>query len=326
MKKGELFVGVLLMTTFCFFTVAGAAEKTIRIASAFEPKHILCQAAGKFQELVEERSKGELVVQLFLGGVMGSEEECIESVSIGAVEMQVGGGMPIKAYAPQYYFLDSPYVIKDWEHFKRVFWNSPVGKKARELIEQKGNIMYLGIVYRGLRHFTSNKPIRTPADLQGLKLRLPQLPTWIAVWKEVGALPVPVALPELFSALQMGVADASEGDVTQISSFHLDECQKYLSLTGHLVQTGALTINKRFFDSLSKKHQDIVLQAGKEASEWATEKIVKGEKDLIEGLKKKGMQVIVPDVAAFRKKAEPAVEKLFKTEWPVATWKEVLSY
>ena len=97
-------------------------------------------------------------------------------------------------------------------------------------------------------------------------------------------------------------------------------------MTGHLVQTGALTINKRFFDSLSKKHQDIVLQAGKEASEWGTEKILTGEKDLIEGLRKKGMQVIVPDAEAFREKAKPAVERLFKTEWPVTTWKEVLSY
>ena len=140
---------------------------------------------------------------------MGSEEEITESVSIGAVQMQAGGGLPIKTYAPQYYFLDSPYVIKDWEHFKRVFYDSPVGKKAREIIEQKGNTKYLGIVYRGVRNFTSNKPIRTPADLKGLKLRLPQLPTWVAVWKEVGALPVPIALPELFSALQSGVADAS---------------------------------------------------------------------------------------------------------------------
>lgn len=326
MKREKLFLWALLVSTFFFFTVAEAAEKTIRLATSFESKHILTQAAEKFQGLVKERSKGEIDVQLFVGGMMGSEEEITESVSIGAVQMQAGGGLPIKTYAPQYYFLDSPYVIKDWEHFKRVFYDSPVGKKAREIIEQKGNTKYLGIVYRGVRNFTSNKPIRTPADLKGLKLRLPQLPTWVAVWKEVGALPVPIALPELFSALQSGVADASEGDATQIQSFHLDEVQKYLSLTGHLVQTGALTINKRFFDSLSKKHQDIVLQAGKEASEWGTEKILTGEKDLIEGLRKKGMQVIVPDAEAFREKAKPAVERLFKTEWPVTTWKEVLAY
>jgi tripartite ATP-independent transporter DctP family solute receptor len=328
MKRDKLFLGILLISvmTFCFVTAAGAAVKTIRLASAFEPTHILCQSAKKFQELVNERSNGELAVQLFLGGVMGSEEECTESVSIGAVEMQAGGGLPIKTFASKYYFLDSPYVIKDWAHYKRVFFDSPIGEKARDLIAKNGNTLYLGVVYRGVRQFTSNKPIRTPADLKGLKLRLPQLPTWIAVWKEVGALPVPVALTELFSALQTGVADASEGDVSQIHSFHLDEVQKYLSLTGHLVQTGALTINKSFFESLSEKHQDIVAKAGKEASEWGSENIISGEKNLIDDLKKKGMKVVEADGAAFRDKAEPAVEKLFKTEWPVTTWKEVLSY
>jgi len=328
MKRDKLFLGVLLLsiTTFCFFTVAGAAEVKIRLASAFEPTHILCQSAKKFKELVEKRSNGEIAVELFLGGVMGSEEECTESVSIGAIEMQAGGGLPIKNYAPHYYFLDSPYVIKDWEHYKRVFFDSPIGKKARELIAKKGNTLYLGVVYRGVRQFTSNKPIRTPDDLKGLKLRLPQLPTWVAVWKEVGALPVPVPLTELFTSLQTGVADASEGDVTQIHSFHLHEVQKYLSMTGHLVQTGALTINKHFFDSLSKKHKDIVSKAGKEASGWGSNKILTGEQDLIDDLKKKGMKVIIADADAFRKKAEPAVEKLFKTEWPVTTWEKVLSY
>ncbi len=326
MKKGKWFLVVLVSLVFCFSTVAGAADVTIRLASAFEPKHILCQSAEQFKKLVEERSGGAIAVELFLGGVMGSEEEVTESVSIGAVEMQAGGGLPIKTYAPQYYFLDSPYVIKDWDHFQRVFFESPLGEKARALVAEKGNTLYLGVVYRGLRQFTSNKPIKTPDDLKGLKLRLPQLPTWIAVWKEVGALPVPVALPELFSALQTGVADASEGDVTQIYSFHLDEVQKYLSMTGHLVQTGALTINKPFFESLSKEHQDIVLQAGKEASAWGSEQILTGEQSLIEELKKKGMEVVIPDAEAFREKAKPAVEKLFETEWPVATWEEVLSY
>ena len=325
-RKFPVFAAAALFMIFGFAATANAAKVTVRLASAFEPTHILAQAATKFQELVNEKSNGEIAVQLFLGGVMGSEEECTESVSIGAVDMQAGGGLPIKTFAPKYYFLDSPYVIKDWDHYQRVFLNSPIGQAARDLIEKNGNTLYLGVVYRGVRQFTSNKPIKTPADIQGLKLRLPQLPTWIAVWKAVGALPVPVALTELFSALQTGVADASEGDVSQIHSFHLDEVQSYLSLTGHLVQTGALTINKSFLESLSPAHQEIIRAAGMEASKWASEKIITGEKDLIDDLVKKGMKVVQPDAEAFRKMAKPAVEELFKTEWPVTTWEEVLSY
>lgn len=305
--------------------VVQAAEVTIRLGSAFEPTHILCQAAQKFKELVEERSNGAIEVQLFLGGVMGSEEECTEAVSIGALEMQVGGGLPIKTFAPQYYFFDSPYVMRDWNHFQRV-WASPLGEKAREEVIKNGNTMYLGIVYRGLRHLTANKPVYTPDDLKGIKLRLPQLPTWVKVWEAIGASTVPIALTELFTALQTGVADASEGDVTQILSFRLYEVQKYLMLTGHLVQTGGLTINKPFFDKLKKEYRDIILQAGKEATEWASNIIVAKEEELIKELEAKGMQLIQPDVNAFREKGKPAVEGLFKTEWPVTTWDEVLSY
>lgn len=328
MKKNKAMAALVfcLAAVFCLSSMAIADVTKIRLASAFEPTHILAKAAEKFKELVEKRGNGRIEVELFLGGVMGSEEECTESVSIQAVEMQAGGGLPIKTYAPKYYFLDSPYVIKDWAHYKRVFYDSPIGAKARELIETKGNTVYLGVVYRGVRQFTSNKPVKTPEDLKGVKLRLPQLPTWIAVWKAVGALPVPVALTELFSALQTGVADASEGDVSQIHSFHLYEVQEYLSMTGHLVQTGALTINKSFLESLDKQKRDIVEKAGREAADWASEEIIKNEENLIADLKKNGMQVIIPDADAFRKKAEPAVEELFKKEWPVTTWKEVLSY
>lgn len=328
-KRLTVFIGVVIILTLGIglpgVGYAGGKQVTIRVASAFEPTHILCKSADKFKSLIEERAKGEITVELFLGGVMGSEEEVTESESIGAVEMQVGGGLPIKMYAPKYFFLDSPYVIKDWEHYNRVF-HGDLGKRAQAEVMKNGNIMYLGVVYRGLRQFTSNVPIRTPDDLKGIKLRLPQLPTWIAVWKEVGALPVPVPLTELFQALQTGVADASEGDVTQIHSFHLYEVQKYLSMTGHLVQTGALTISKSFFDKLSKKHQNIVRKAGLEAAEWGAQQILTGEQELINDLQAKGMEVVTPDADAFRVKARPAVERLFKSEWPVTTWDEVLSY
>ncbi len=319
------FLVMIVMVILLLGSVVYAAEVTIRLGSAFEPTHILCQAAQKFKELVEERSKGAIEVQLFLGGAMGSEEECTEAVSIGALEMQVGGGLPIKTFAPQYYFFDSPYVMRDWNHFQKV-WAGTLGEKAREELIKKGNTMYFGVVYRGVRHLTANKSIFVPDDLKGIKLRLPQLPTWVKVWEAIGASTVPIALTELFTALQTGVADASEGDVTQILSFRLYEVQKYLMLTGHLVQTGGLTINKPFFDKLKKEYQDIVVQAGKEATDWASNTIVNEEGNLIKELEAKGMQIIQPNAEAFREKAKSAVEELFKSEWPVTTWEEVLSY
>jgi TRAP-type C4-dicarboxylate transport system substrate-binding protein len=238
--------------------------------------------------------------------------------------MQTNGNRPLETYAPQYFFLGAPYVMKDWDHLMRV-WQGNLGKKAREQVEKNGNVSYLGIVYRGLRQTTSKKPLYTPADAYGLKLRLPVVPTWIAVWKEIGAEPVPLTLPELYPGLKSGKADASEGDLPQITSFKLDEVQTHLVMTNHMVQIGGMLINKPFFDKLSKTDQDLIIKAAKEACDWANTKMKAGEKSYLLELQRKGMQVIIPDADSFRAKAKPAVDELFKTQWSVTTWAEVLA-
>ena len=301
------------------------AGTVIRIASSFDPNHTTCQAGNYFKKLVEERSQGAIQVQTFWGAVMGSEEELTESVSTGGVEMQVGGGIPIKIFAPQYQFMNDPFIMRDWNHWKKV-WDAKVGKDLKDTVERKGRTLYVEVMYLGVRQFTANKPIQTPKDVQGLKLRLPNLPTWVKVWKELGALPVPIALNELFTSLQSGVADASEGMVSQIQSFRLNEVQKYLSLTGHGIQSGAFTIGRDFFNKLDKKSQDLVMHAGKDAAEWATKSTVDGESAVIADLEKKGMKIVKADQKAFFDKAKPAVDKLFETDYPVTTWKEILSY
>ena len=298
------------------------AEKTIRIGSPFPPGHILVDTAGKFKELVEKGSGGRIAVEMQIGAK--SEEEIDVLCSKGTIDMQANGNHPLEIFAPQYFFLGAPYVVKDWDHFIRI-WQGNLGKKAREQIEKNGNLIHLGMVYRGLRQTTSKKPIYTPADAYGLKLRLPVIPTWIAVWKEIGAEPVPLKLPELYPGLKEGKADASEGDVSQITSFKLDQVQTHLIMTNHMVQNGNFLINKTFFNGLSKEDQNLILKASKEACDWANEKMKKVEKALFIELQRKGMQVVIPDADSFREKAKPAVEQLFKTTWPVTTWGEVLS-
>ena len=224
--------------------------------------------AEKFKELIEKGSGGRIAVEMQVG--VKSEEEINDLCSKGTIEMQSNGNRPLEIYAPQYFFLGAPYVVKDWDHLMRI-WQGNLGKKAREQVEKNGNVSYLGIVYRGLRQTTSKKPLYTPADAYGLKLRLPVVPTWIAVWKEIGAEPVPLPLPELYPGLKSGKADASEGDLPQITSFKLDEVQTHLIMTNHMVQIGGMLINKPFFDKLSKADQDLIVKAAKEACDWAND-------------------------------------------------------
>jgi TRAP-type C4-dicarboxylate transport system substrate-binding protein len=282
----------------------------------------LVDSADKFKELAESRSGGRIAVQIDAG--TKSEEEIANLNSAGQLEMQSNGHRSLEVFAPQYFFFNAPYVMKDFDHFMRA-WNGKLGQAARDQVEQKGNVRFLGIVYRGLRQTTANKPIYTPADVYGVKLRLPNVKTWMIVWQAIDATPVPLTLPELYPGLKSGKADASEGDLPQIVSFKLDEVQTRLIITNHLVQTGGMLINKPFFDRLSRADQDLVVQAAKEATDWANAKMRSGESALLLDLQRKGMQVVIPDAESFRTKAKPAVEELFKTQWSVTTWAEVLA-
>jgi tripartite ATP-independent transporter DctP family solute receptor len=302
---------------------AGAGDKvTIRIGSPFKPGHILVDAADKFKALVEERSGGRIAVAIDAGAK--SEEEINKLNSAGALEMQSNGTMFVQVYAPRYYFLSVPYVMKDMDHVVRV-WNGKLGQEARAEMEKNGNLTFLGIIDRGQRQTTAKKPIYTPADVYNLKLRLPVLPTWVAVWKAIGADPVPLPLPELYSGLKSGKADASEGDVSQITSFKLDEVQTHLVMTNHYPTWGGMLIHKPFFDRLSKADQALVTKAAKEACDFANARMKATEFSYVLELQRKGMQVVIPDADSFRAKAKPAIEELFKTQWTVTTWAEVLA-
>jgi TRAP-type C4-dicarboxylate transport system substrate-binding protein len=325
-------IGLVLSTVaaFCFLlgcaemapTVKPEKETTIRVGSPFKAGHILVDSAEKFKELVTQRSGGRIAVQIEAG--TKSEEEINKLNSTGALEMQSNGTMFIQVYAPPYYFVSAPYVMKDFDHYMRV-WDGKLGRQAQAQMEQNGNLKFLGTVYRGLRQTTAKKPIYTPADAYNLKLRLPVLPTWIAIWKAIGADPVPLTLPELYDGLKSGKAEASEGDVSQITSFKLDQVQTHLIMTNHMVTIGGMLIHKPFFDRLSKADQTLVVQAAKEACNWANAKMKAAESSYLLELQRKGMQVVIPDAESFRAKAKPAVDELFKGQWSVTTWADVLA-
>jgi TRAP-type C4-dicarboxylate transport system substrate-binding protein len=301
---------------------AGGDKVTIRIGSPFKPGHILVDAADRFRQIVESGSNGRIAVAIDAGSK--TEIDINKLTSAGQLEMQSNGTNYLELYAPRYYFFTGPYVMRDFDHFNRV-WNGKLGEAARAEMEKNGNLKYLGTIYRGQRWTTAKKPIYTPADVYGLKLRLPPIPSWMAVWKALDADPVALSLPELYPGLKSGKAEASEGDLPQVSSFKLDEVQSHLIMTNHLVQVGGMLINKGFFDKLSRADQDLIVKAGKEACDWANERMKSGELAYLIELERKGMQVVIPDAESFRAKAKPAVEELFRTQWSVTTWADVLA-
>jgi TRAP-type C4-dicarboxylate transport system substrate-binding protein len=299
---------------------------TLRVVTPFASGHILADTALKFKEELEKRSNNITVtVQT---GVLNEQtinpatRSCNPAERVG--EVVFTGGQPIQDYAPQYFFFNGPYVIRDFEHLQSV-WRSDIGDDMVEQLESNGGFVAFPPVYRGFRQFTSNRPISTPADFSGMKLRLPPVPDWMSVWSSLGVQPVQVALPGIYDALKNGTAEASEGDLTQIQSLKLYEVQSHLSLTNHLVSFGMPIVNACFYRSeLSKSDQNHVRTAMRKAIEWGSETMQDKEATLLAQLQAAGMTVVTPDAAAIRTAAEPAINQLFATKWTVTTWEEVL--
>ncbi|MFZ5895071.1 MAG: TRAP transporter substrate-binding protein [Myxococcota bacterium] len=301
---------------------AAPPKYVFKLGTTFAPGHILVDAAQKFKELIEAETYGRIEIQITTQA--DTEDNVNIQTSQGIWDIQATGGPPLQVFAPQYFFFNGPYVIRDYAHFQRV-WAGSLGDEARDLIEANGNMLSLGTVYRGFRQMTSNKPILGPADLVGLKLRLPNVPTWVAVWKALETVPTVVALGDLYARLADGTVEASEGDLSQISSLKLYEVQSDLTLTNHLVGVGWMFVNKTSFERLPRAYQWRMACAMRKATAFATQKMVDNESSLLITLADAGMAVGVPDADAIRQKAKPAVDQLFATSWPVTTWDEVLA-
>ncbi len=273
------------------------------------------------KKILEERSKGQIEVKVFFGGTVGGESDTIEQVRAGTLHLSIGAWNTVDKYAKEFMPWVVPYMFPDKEAVKRS-WDGKVGESLREKMAASG-LIFSGIYFRGNRQLTANKEIKSPEDAAGLKLRLPGTAAWVEVWKEIGALPTPIPSSEVFTALQMKVVDAQENPVSSNHEKKLWEVQKYMMMTNHIVDFNGYFMSKKWFDSLDAETQKMVKQAVDEALAYSGKLAEESEAKLLEDLKKNGMQVVTPDVEAFRKKAAPAAERL-KSTWAPWVYEESL--
>lgn len=303
---------------------AAAQDKkvTLRIASAFNDSTDMMQAAKRFGELVAQKSGGSIEVKTFAGGQMGGEKDNLEALKIGEIEMGVFGTYPIVTLAPKYSFFDAPFVFRDRDHVYKV-WNGKLGNEVRDIFSKGHGVRGVGMMGRGYRHITSATPINSVDDLKGMKIRMGQSKPFIEAFGATGAVVVPIALPELFTSLKLGVVSASDGPFDQIYTFKLQEAQKYLAITGHLYATSLWLMNEKFYAGLSPAQRTAVDQAAKEALAHGDTLATASEKSLLEKLQAAGMQVTRPPYAPFMVKTKPAIDKLFSELWSVTTAAEI---
>jgi TRAP-type C4-dicarboxylate transport system substrate-binding protein len=191
--------------------------------------------------------------------------------------------------------------------------DGPDIQRLTEEFRTRTGIRILGVQYLGARHFTANRPVKKPEDLQGLKIRAVELPIFLETIRGLGALATPVALQEVLGGLKTGIIDGQENPIPTIHQLKFYEAQNHIMLTGHLLGGDFWMINDKKFQSLPPAQQEQVAKLARESILWGDELLRRQEGELLEDLKKRGMTVIGPeqglDVQAF-------VEKIRTNVWP----------
>ncbi|MFC7205314.1 TRAP transporter substrate-binding protein [Haloferax namakaokahaiae] len=298
---------------------SGGEEVTIDLATTQPPENIMVKAISEhFIDEIESKTDGRISVNL-QAATLGGSEDNMSALESGTVDI-VSESPPTMAqrFAPEYSFAGDPFVIANMDHYKAVQEEYLMPEDGLNGILME-NGLRLGDSFRwGNRGFTSNFPVKTPEDVQDVKLRLPQFETWTSVWGEIGAQPTPVPFDELYSALQTGVADASEGPIAQFMSTSLYEVQSHFSVTNHLLGVNHFILNDDFYQGLSGEDQDLVMSTIEEATGNITQTIRDNEQELYDQARDEGATIIQRDEIdrqAFVDAGMPALEELSESKW-----------
>jgi tripartite ATP-independent transporter DctP family solute receptor len=301
---------VLAISIFLSLCLANAlaAEFDIDVNCTMKPGGSEEAAIKKFKEIVEQKSNGRMYVKIFMSGQLGKEKAVLELLKIGQTQMALTGGIFRTMFARAYDPITIPFYLPTWE-VVQAYLEGPMGKKIGQLASEKGGVIDFGPQKRAARHMTSNRIIQGPDDIKGLKMRLPAIPIWVDVWKELGALPTVIPAPEIYLAMKTGQVEAHENSLVSPYSRKLWEVQKYIILTGHVYFPWHWVASKKWFDGLSAADQKLISDAVQEARAYGTQ--IEDQKDAFYAaeLQKNGMQFITPDNRAIRAQAMPAIQR-----------------
>lgn len=322
MKKLLLSFMVVIIATGAMFILAGCGGSNtdqgstgnkdkkivLRVGTTTAPDGHYVKGLEQFKEKVAKYSNDRVVVEIFHSSQLGNERDLIEGVSAGTLEMTLISSAPLTNFSTDFMLFDLPFIITDRQKAYE-FMDGDIGQKILATLEPKG-IKGLGFWENGFRHITNDKkPIVHPADVKGLKIRTMENPVHQETFKQLGALPTPMAWGEVFTALQQGTIDGQENPLEIINSAKVYEVQKYISLTGHFYSPAVLLINKKLFDGFPKDIQDAILKAEKEARDWERNYSAERDNILVQELKDKGITVTEVDKAEWEKAVEAVYTK-----------------
>jgi len=292
--------------------VAGPAlaQLEIKLGHVGEPGSLFQKSADEFAKRANAKLAGKAKVVTYGSSQLGSDEEMIQKLKLGTIDMALPSTV-MSSQVDLFGVFEMPYLVKDRAHMQRIekelFWS-----KLEPEVEKKG-LRVIAVWENGFRQITNSKhPIKAPADLAGMKLRVPGGKWRVKMFQAYGANPSPMKFSEVFTALQTGVMDAEENPLTQIYSAKFQEVQKYLSMSGHVYTPAYLTVGTNHWNTLPADVRKVLEDTAKETQAYVYEVAAKDDEELLGKLKAAGMQVNEVDKNAFIAASKPIYDEFGK--------------
>jgi tripartite ATP-independent transporter DctP family solute receptor len=309
MKFGFIFGATLFAAAFI---QPAAAQTEIKLGHVGEPGSLFALSAEEFARAANEKLGDKANVVVFGSSQLGTDEELMQKLRLGTADMALPSSV-MSSVVPEFGLFEMPYLVKDREHMKRIE-GVVVWPTLAPAAEEQGYKM-LAVWENGFRHITNNKrPIVTPEDLSGIKLRTPSGEWRVKMFQAYGANPTPMSFSEVFTALQTGVVDGQENPLTQIASGKFQEVQDYLSMTGHVYTPAYLLVGLTRWNGLPEDVRQILEETAKETQAFVYESAERLEGELLAQMQEESdIQVNEADKDAFIA-ASDAIYKEFGTQ------------
>ena len=293
-------------------SVAMAQNYVLRLSHTGAPTHHYQTITEAFAAEIAEKTDGAVEVQVFPSDQLGNQLESVEGTMIGTLELTLASDTVLSNWVPDMGALNLPFLFNDMNEYLEVV-EGPVGDNLSAQLEQQGAII-LGWWGNGMRHVTNNvRPINVPADLDRLKIRVPEGKVFVDTFNALGAGATVMSFSELYSALQLGVVDGQENPPAHIITQNFNEVQKYVSRTGHIHMGSPLIINADLFHSMPEDIQTILMETGREFDHKHIDMIAALEERQWKEIADRGMEINDVDKAPFREAVQPVYDNASAT-------------
>ena len=290
----------------------------LRISTPAVPDDWHAKMWSVFKDSLDKSAVGEFDVQIHLSGSLFKQGTEPAAMARGNLELASISAQDIAKILPEYSIFTAGYLIRDPDHQQKVF-NGPIGAEMYKAVAEKMDVQILAIAYLGSRQVNLRevKNVRTPADLKGVKLRMPGSKEWLFLGEALGATPTPLAFGEVYLGLKTGTIDGQDNPLPTVRAAKFFEVTKQIVLTSHLTDGVFIAISNKSYNAMNFAQKRKILAAAQAAVAFNNENRIKEEAQLVDFFKKEGLQVITPDVEAFRKTVQAAYQNSeFAKTWP----------